>query len=63
MAGAALDATGIGAIAGVALEAAAVLGPAVAGLVELFGGHTKAPSPKPPDLSGIAVPTFQAGVN
>ena len=63
IAGAALDATGIGAIAGVALQAAAVLGPAIAGLVELFGGHTKAPSPTPPDLSGIAVPTFQAGVN
>ena len=63
VAGAALDATGIGAVAGIALEAAAVLGPAIAGLVELFGGHTKAPSPTPPDLSGIAVPTFQAGVN
>ena len=62
-AGEALDATGIGAIAGVALEAAAVLGPATAGSVELVGGHTKAPSPKPPDLSGTAVPTFQAGVN
>ena len=51
------------AVAGIALEAAAVLGPAISGLVELFGGHTKAPSPKPPDLSGTTVPTFQAGAS
>ncbi len=63
MAGAALDATGLGAVAGVGLQVVGVFGPTIAGLVELFDHHTKAPSPTPPDLSCIAVPTFQAEVN
>ena len=62
--GAALSATGIGAVAGVALEAAAVIGTAVAGITELFEGHDeKQPDQPKPDLTIYAQPVFQAGIS
>ena len=63
VAGAALTATGVGAVVGVGLEVAAVVGTVVSGLIDLFSPHEKPPSPKPPDLSGYALPSLQLGVN
>jgi hypothetical protein len=61
IAGGVLDATGIGSVVGTVLEVAAVVGTAIAGLVDMFDSHKEAQAPQPPDISMFAQPVFQAG--